>query len=115
MTARAEPMASFLADAVRRYELQAEVVVPVPLSGLRGRMRGYNQAEALARALGQKLDLPGRPRAIVRRRHTPPQARSADAEARRRNVEGAFACRERGVAGQRLILVDDVTTTGAPL
>ncbi len=114
-TALAAPMASLLAEAARRHGLAADLVAPVPLSGLRRRTRGFNQAEALARALGRELRLPVRPRALERRRHTPPQARSADAEERRRNVAGAFVCRERGVADRRVLLVDDVTTTGATL
>ena len=115
MTALAAPMASLLAQAVRSHGLAADVVVAVPLSGLRRRLRGYNQAEALARALGRELGLPVSGRALERRRHTPPQARSADAEARRRNVVGAFRCRERAIAGRRVLLVDDVATTGATL
>jgi ComF family protein len=114
-TVLAAPMASMLAETVRRYGLAVDVVVPVPLSGLRRRTRGYNQAESLARALGRELRLPVRTRAVVRRRHTPPQARSAGAEERRRNVAGAFVSRERSVAGRSVLLVDDVTTTGATL
>lgn len=114
-TALATPMASLLAEAVGRYGLAADLVVPVPLSGLRRRTRGFNQAEALARALGSELRLPVRPRAVERRRHTPPQARSADVEERRRNVAGAFVSREPSIVGQRVLLVDDVTTTGATL
>lgn len=114
-TAVAAPMGSLLAEAARRHGLAADVVVPVPLSGLRRRTRGYNQAEALARALGGELRLPVRPRALERRRHTPSQARSTDADERRRNVAGAFVCREREIAGGRALLVDDVTTTGATL
>jgi ComF family protein len=113
--ALAVPMASLLAEAVRKQGLPVEVVVPVPLSGLRRRTRGYNQAESLARALGRELRLPVRSRAVRRRRHTPPQARSADAEERRRNVAGAFVCRETSIAGLSVLLVDDVTTTGATL
>lgn len=114
-TVLAEPMALLLAQAVRRHGLEADVTIPVPLSGLRKRTRGYNQAEVLARALSRKLELPMWPRALARRRHTSPQAQAPDAEARRRNVAGAFACREPGVAGTRVLLVDDVTTTGATL
>lgn len=115
MTALAPPMASLLTAAVRGYSLKADLVAPVPLSRLRRRLRGYNQAEALARPLAMELQLPIRPQALARRRDTPPQARSADAEARRRNVSDAFVCRDRGVEGQRVLLVDDVTTTGATL
>ncbi|MEX1254900.1 MAG: ComF family protein [Dehalococcoidia bacterium] len=113
MTVLAAPMASLLTGAAARESF--DVVVPVPLSGLRKRTRGYNQAELLARALAEELGVLVEPRALVRKRHTPPQARSADAEARRRNVAGAFACRDASLAGRRVLLVDDVTTTGATL
>ena len=115
MTALAPRMGSLLTEAARRHDVEADLVVPVPLSGLRRRLRGYNQAEALARPLAMELQLPLRPQALARRRDTPPQARSADAEARRRNVTDAFVCRDRGVGGRRVLLVDDVTTTGATL
>lgn len=114
-TALAPVMASLMAETARQERLPVDVVVPVPLSGLRRRTRGYNQAEALAGALGGELGLPVRPRALQRRRHTPPQARSADADERRRNVAGAFRVRDGEVAGLRVLLVDDVTTTGATL
>ncbi|MGB6837248.1 MAG: phosphoribosyltransferase family protein, partial [Dehalococcoidia bacterium] len=52
---------------------------------------------------------------LARSRHTPPQARIATASERRRNVEGAFVCRHRGLASRSILLVDDVTTTGATL
>ncbi len=113
MTALAPPMASRLAGGVRDGGLAADMVVPVPLSGLRRRTRGYNQAEALARELGRELSLPVLAHGLARRRHSPPQARSADADERRRNVLGAFVARARNVAGLRVLLVDDVTTTGA--
>lgn len=115
MTALAGPMAALLAEAVREHGLAADVVVPVPLAGLRKRTRGYNQAEALARPLARELGLPLRPQTLARRRHTPPQARSADAEERRRNVAGAFVARGPVVAGRQVLLVDDVATTGATL
>ena len=114
-TVLGEPMASLLVETARRDVPEADVAIPVPLSGRRRRERGYNQAEVLARALGRALDLPVWPRALARERHTPPQARSSDADARRRNVLGAFACREGAVAGRRVLLVDDVTTTGATI
>ena len=113
-TALATPMAAFMAELARQHELQVDLVIPVPLSGRRERTRGYNQAAVLARALALELELPVS-KALVRRRHTPPQARSADAETRRRNVSGAFACRGEGIAARRVLLVDDVTTTGATL
>jgi len=113
MTALAPPMASLMARALRG-SVEAEAIVPVPLAGRRRRTRGYNQAEVLARALGEELGLPVAPRALRRTRETAPQARAADSNARRRNVEGAFEA-AADAAGRRLMLVDDVTTTGATL
>jgi ComF family protein len=113
LSALAEPMASLMLDAASEALGPIDIVVPVPLAGLRRRTRGYNQAEALARVLGRELRLPLEPRALVRKRRAPPQARSADAEARRRNVAGAFTARAQLAAGARVLLVDDVTTTGA--
>jgi len=115
LSALAVSMASSLTGPARVPGLVAEAVVPVPLSGLRRRTRGYNQAELLARELARELGLPLLPRALRRVRSAPPQARSAGADERRRNVEGAFASRDVAVAGRRILLIDDVTTTGATL
>lgn len=115
ITALAGPMAALLAERMRQHRLEADLLVPVPLSARRRRARGYNQAEALARALAKEGGWPFLATAVIRVRHGPPQTRSADAEERRRNVTGAFLCREPAVAGKRVLLLDDVTTTGATL
>jgi ComF family protein len=115
VTAVAPALAALMAPAARDDRLGADLIVPVPLSGLRRRLRGYNQSEALASALGRELGLPVLPGALRRRRHGAPQARSASAEERRRNVAGAFQARGEELAGRRVLLVDDVTTTGATL
>jgi ComF family protein len=108
-----------MGDLMARYlldtPLPADVLVPVPLHPRRQRARGYNQSLLLAREVSQRLDLPLAAGAVVRRRDTPPQARAAEADARRRNVAGAFDGRPGAVAGRRVLLVDDVTTTGATL
>jgi ComF family protein len=111
-TAVAPAMARQMAVALGGERFDARTVVPVPLATMRRRTRGYNQAEELARALGRALRLPVETRLLTRTRHTPQQARSSSASQRHRNVEGAFAAREE-LAGSRILLVDDVTTTGA--
>ena len=114
-SALAAPMATLLAETVLECDLEADIVVPVPLSGLRHRTRGYNQASELAKHLAKELRLPMRPRALERMRNTLPQARTANAAERRRNVQGAFRSEDPAVEGNRILLVDDVTTTGATL
>jgi ComF family protein len=87
-------------------------LVPVPLHWTRRLRRGFNQAEILARAVGRRHGLPLLRRALRRIRLTPPQ--QGDAGARRANVRGAFSVPAgMALAGRRLLLVDDVFTTGA--
>ena len=88
------------------------VLVPVPLAAKRLRERGYNQSEHLARALGTILRIPVRTNSLRRVRETPTQT-ALTPEARLANVAGAFL--GSGVQGLRIVLVDDVFTTGATL
>jgi ComF family protein len=91
----------------------AEGLVPVPLHPVRLAERGFNQAELLSAPCGARWHLPVLGRVLVRTRPTPPQT-DLDAAARRANVRDAFAVpRPAEVAGRRLLLVDDVFTTGA--
>jgi ComF family protein len=89
----------------------ADLIVPVPLHPGRLRERGYNQALLLAKVLGRRLGRPVPPRLLRRIRATPPQ-QGLTAEARRRNLKGAFALTAE-LQGERVLLVDDVLTTGA--
>lgn len=89
------------------------LVAPVSLHPKRRRERGYDQSAILARTISRGLDLPFEPDAVRRIRPTRQQA-TLDGQARRRNVAGAFAAPE-WVAGERVLLVDDVTTTGATI
>lgn len=92
-----------------------EVVVPVPLHPLRLAERGYNQAALLARPLARDLGASFAPLALRRTRDTAQQATLARTE-RLTNVENVFAVRDRWVVeGRRVLLVDDVRTTGATL
>jgi ComF family protein len=97
----------------RLREVRADIVVPVPLHWRRRLARGYNQSEALARAVADRLGLPCRPSLLRRVRHTPQQTQQSPA-GRRDNVRGAFAARlGRAFAGKSILLVDDVMTTGS--
>jgi ComF family protein len=87
-------------------------LVPVPLAATRLRDRGYNQSEHLALALGQLVARPVQAAALKRVRETPTQT-ALTPEARLANVAGAFTA--TGVQGRRVVLVDDVFTTGATL
>ena len=106
-------LGAVLAGAVREAGAAPDVVVPVPLSRVRELERGYNQAQALADGVAGALGVPVSP-LLVRTRATRAQASLSAAE-RRRNVDGAFALAPGAVAAGRVLLVDDVLTTGATL
>jgi ComF family protein len=91
----------------------ADLVLPVPLHWTRLFARRYNQAGLLAHAIRAAGGPPVAPDWLVRRRRTPSQGRLG-ATARARNVRGAFALRPgRSIRGKRIVLIDDVLTTGA--
>lgn len=94
---------------------EADAVVPVPLHRWRLLRRRYNQAAELARPLARRAGLAYLPDALGRQRPTESQG-GKSAGGRRRNVAGVFAvpeARRRQVEGRRILLVDDVLTTGA--
>ena len=92
-----------------------DFLVPIPLHPKRRRMRGFNQAALLSRKLSQLIAVPCCDGALRRVRDTAPQVGLSDSE-RLRNVRSAFQCRDQSiVTGKRLLLIDDVMTTGATL
>jgi ComF family protein len=87
--------------------------IPVPLHPKREKERGYNQAALLASGFGEQINLPVRETWLVRSRETASQA-TLSAEERRLNIADAFIA-SPDVVGKRLLIIDDVTTTGATL
>jgi len=114
LRAIAPQMASLMAQHIGDTTTIADVVVPVPLHPKRERSRGYNQALLLARGIAASLSLPLETRSLRRLKDTPAQARLDHIETRRANISGAFQARDV-LEGRRVLLVDDVCTTGATL
>jgi len=90
-----------------------DLLLPLPLHPSRLRTRGFNQSLEIARVTSKALAIPMNPAILTRIRATPPQAELPLKE-RGRNVRGAFEC-ARDLAGKRILLVDDVMTTGSTL
>lgn len=91
-------------------DCQIDAITYIPLHFTRYFTRGYNQSEILADMLAKRLSIP-KIRALRRRRRTSQQARLG-LKSRMANMAGAFSADEKGIAGKRILLVDDVFTTG---
>ena len=115
-TVLAEPLGGLLAEYwVRQSEFPTpDLVVPVALHASRLRERGYNQAALLARRLADHVGADVDETSLVRRRATIPQT-ELGGDQRRENVRDAFRCVGENLVGKRVLLVDDVCTTGATL
>jgi ComF family protein len=104
-----------MVEAWQRADLVTDLFVPVPLHPRREAKRGYNQANLLARALGDALEVPVASRLLQRSRATVSQTK-LNRKQRRENVSGAFAyTNDIPLDDMHLTLVDDVATTGATL
>jgi ComF family protein len=114
-TGSAPAFAAWLQRAGAELLAEADVLAPVPLHWSRLLARRYNQAALLARELARLTGKPAIQDLLVRRRRTPSQG-GLGAAGRERNVSGAFHVHPRHAArikGQRVLLIDDVLTTGA--
>lgn len=109
------PLAGWLAEALMPLAEAARVdcVVPLPLSALRMRERGFNQAQEIARPLARRLGIPLVSDACVRVRDGTPQA-SLPWKERQANIRNAFEC-HADLSGKKVAVIDDVMTTGATL
>ena len=110
----AMPLGEHLADATAKLDSKEfDLILPVPLHSKRQRRRGFNQATLLAQQVSKCVEVPVGARDCVRVRDTPPQTGLRAAE-RRKNMAGAFHVPSpQRVKSRRVLLVDDVLTTGA--
>lgn len=104
----------WLAALVVEAGWRVDLVMPVPLSAQRVNERGYNQAACLAKPLAARLGFRYHPFGIARIRDTRSQVGLSGA-ARRRNVAGAFTAVPEIVAGKKVLVIDDVMTTGSTM
>jgi ComF family protein len=108
----AQPLGAMLSLALPR-NIEVDAIVPMPMHWFRHWRRGFNQAEKLASVLSRRTGIPLVSDAMSRQKATAPQAGLTGAQ-RRLNVRGAFAVKRRHlIEGRRVLLVDDVFTTGA--
>ncbi len=109
-----DPLAEVMADRWARAGIGGDLLVPVPVHSARKRQRGFDQAELLARGVGQRLGLPVG--TALRRTERTAAQHALGRSARATNVSHAFALDEAWagpVRGKWIILIDDLTTTGA--
>ena len=106
----AAEMAAVLAAQLDRW--QPTCITYLPLGFLRARERGYNQAELLARPIAQSLSLPC-VSALRKRPFTARQSVQQDAAARRKNAAGSLLPGRVPLAGERVVVIDDIVTTGS--
>ena len=112
--ASAPELGRLMATHLQSDPLPTDVLMPVPLHVRRERERGYNQSDLLAREVSKHARVPVSTQVLHRIRDTAPQVSMSSPEERRRNIEGAFECTSQ-VHGQRVLLIDDVVTTGATM
>ena len=92
-----------------------DVLTWIPISALRRYRRGFDQVELLANAVAAELGISA-VKVLKKIRHTPPQSRLKSAAQRRANISGAYrVCDPDSVRGKRVLLLDDIITTGATI
>ncbi len=110
-----QTISQLLLNTVLREPLnECTLIVPVPLHPKRLQMRGFNQASVIARTVSKSLRLPINEVSLIRTSHTEKYRAGLDAKGRTDTVARAFAIvHPRLIAGERILLIDDVFTTGA--
>lgn len=116
---RREYLEYYAAEIIKRVaerirQIKPDALVPVPVHASRKKMRGFNQAEVLARHMGEALGIPVITGVLKRKRKTTAQ-KQLGAEARFRNLNDAFACTELPEDMKCILVIDDIFTTGATM
>ena len=107
-----EQAAEYLGDFIR--SVRPDALVPVPLHKKRRAVRGYNQAELLARSIGEYMGIPVRAEFLVRQKNTAPLKYENPTE-RQNNLKKAFNIVQNDVKLEKIIIVDDIYTTGSTM
>ncbi len=107
----ARTLGAFMSDTYIKNRMDAEIIVFVPMSASETKARGFNQAELIAYDIGKRLNIPVLP-ALEKIKDTSAQKELGGKE-RRENIKGAFACVYNQVKDRKILLVDDIFTTGA--
>ncbi len=110
----ANSLAFYLINMYNEYNLQADLIIPVPLNKKRLRERGFNQAGLLAKHLAETIGLPYVTQALFRTKKTRSQVGLTRQE-RLENVQNAFLARSPLVRDKNVLIIDDVFTTGATM
>lgn len=112
-------IAGYMAELLHNYlvvnPIPGDTLMSVPLHSKRLRQRGYNQSDLIAKKLSKLEGLQMIDRCLSRQKDNPPQTKTKNVEERRRNVVDAFICSDKSLSGKRVILIDDVCTSGATL
>lgn len=109
-----ETLSHPLIEIVRNENWQLDWITSVPLSPQRMRERGYNQSNLLARPIAYAIQRPFKPHLLERLRDTTSQVK-LNRQERIQNMQHAFQIYDKGVKNKNILIVDDVTTTGATM
>ena len=108
----ADTVVQMQGDWIRR--INPDVLIPVPLHQRKKRIRGFNQAEVLAKAISDRMDIPMRNDILYRRKWTDPQ-KSVSGLDRRQNLAKSMEIRQMPEGIKRVMLIDDIYTTGSTM
>ncbi len=107
-------LAGYMHEYMKQQPFTPDLITAVPVHKSRLRQRGYNQAELLAKELGKLTGIPGIS-VLKRARKSQSQVEAGSIRRRRLNVENAFSCTDVSIKNKKVLIIDDICTTGATL